>query len=53
MIALPLLTIMALNTAGLSLRPLAPLLKILADPRLWLWVLLGYALLRNLPWSPH
>ncbi|MCW0374816.1 DUF2752 domain-containing protein [Xanthomonas sacchari] len=51
-VALPLLAIMALNAAGLRLRPLAPLLKILADPRLWLWVLLGYALLRNLPWYP-
>ncbi|WP_045726693.1 DUF2752 domain-containing protein [Xanthomonas sp. GPE 39] len=51
-VALPLVALMALNAAGLRLRPLAPLMKILADPRGWLWVLLGYALLRNLPWFP-
>jgi hypothetical protein len=51
-VALPLLAIMALNAAGLRMRVLAPLLKTLADPRLWLWLLLGYAVLRNLPWYP-
>lgn len=51
-VLLPVLALMALNAAGLRMRVLAPLLKILADPRLWLWLLIGYGVLRNLPWYP-
>ena len=51
-IAMPFLALMALNAAGLPMRPLQPLLRILAKPSLWLVLLLGYAVLRNLPWYP-
>lgn len=51
-ISLPLLGLMALNAAGWRPVWLTPLMRPLAKPRLWLWVLPGYAVLRNLPWSP-
>lgn len=51
-ISLPLLGLMALNAAGWRPVWLTPLMRQLARPRLWLWVLPGYAVLRNLPWPP-
>lgn len=51
-ISLPLLALMLLNGAGVRLRRLDPLMRALARPGLWLWVLVGYAVLRNLPWAP-
>lgn len=50
--SLPLLALMALNAAGWRPAWLSPLMRRLADARLWLWVLLGFAVLRNLPWWP-
>ncbi len=50
--SLPLLAVMALNAAGWRPAWLAPLTRQLAKPLPWLWLLLGYALLRNLPWWP-
>lgn len=50
--ALPVLAAMALNAAGWAPRGSAGLWRALARPRPWLWLLLGYAVLRNLPWMP-
>jgi hypothetical protein len=50
--ALPVLSAMALNAAGWHPRGSAALWRALAKPKPWLWLLLGYALLRNLPWPP-
>lgn len=53
-VALPLLVLMALR-AGDLLPTWSPCERVLAfarRPRLWLWLLLGYAVLRNLPWVP-
>jgi hypothetical protein len=43
---------MLLNIAGIRPRVLDPLMRALANPVFWLWLLPGYALLRNLPWAP-
>ncbi len=51
-VALPFLALMAFNSAGLRIRLLDPLIKVLADPRLWLVLLLGHGIARNLPWFP-
>jgi hypothetical protein len=45
--ALPVLAAMALNAAGWHPRGSAALWRALAKPKPWLWLLLGYALLRN------
>lgn len=49
---LPVLAAMALNAAGWSPRGSEALWRALSKPKPWLWLLLGYALLRNLPWPP-
>lgn len=51
-ISLPFLFLMLLNTAGVRPRVLDPLMRVLASPTFWLWLLPGYAVLRNLPWAP-
>lgn len=51
-IALPFLLLMLLHGAGVRIRVLDPLLRVLASPVFWLVLLVGYALLRNLPWAP-
>jgi len=51
-IALPLLFMMLLHIAGVRPKVLDPLMRMLANPIFWLWLLPGYALLRNLPWAP-
>ncbi|AWH19119.1 hypothetical protein C1922_18265 [Stenotrophomonas sp. ZAC14D2_NAIMI4_7] len=51
-ISLPFLFLMLLNSAGIRPRVLDPLMRVLANPMFWLWLLPGYALLRNLPWAP-
>ena len=51
-LAAPVLAAMALNAAGWAPRGSAPLWRALARPKPWLWLLLGYALARNLPWLP-
>ena len=50
--ALPALALMALNAAGWRPRGSERLWQRLGEPKLWLWTLLGYAVLRNLPWWP-
>lgn len=51
-LSLPLLLLMLLNGAGIRPRRLDPLMRLLASPMFWLIVLVGYAVLRNLPWAP-
>lgn len=51
-VVLPLLAWMALSAAGLALPGRRTLMPIAANPRIWLVVLLGYWVLRNLPWLP-
>jgi hypothetical protein len=51
-LALPLLALMALNAAGWSPRTGVRLLHALGNARAWLVVLVGYWVLRNLPWMP-
>ncbi|GAB3065588.1 DUF2752 domain-containing protein [Stenotrophomonas tumulicola] len=51
-ISLPFLLLMLLYGAGVRLRALDPLMRVLANPMFWLVLLVGYALLRNLPWAP-
>lgn len=50
--SLPLLGLMSLNAAGWRPSWLAPLMRRLARPTPWLWLLVGYTVLRNLPWWP-
>ena len=51
-IASPLLAWMALNAAGANPPGRRLLMPWAANPKLWLVLLLGYAVLRNLPWMP-
>lgn len=51
-IAMPLLGWMALNAAGVPMPGRRLLMPWAANPKIWLVVLLGYAVLRNLPWMP-
>lgn len=49
---LPVLALMALNAAGWHPPRSQWLWRGLRKPQLWLWMLPGYWLLRNLPWPP-
>lgn len=51
-LSLPLLGLMALNAAGWRPAWLSPLMRQLARPKPWLVVLVGFAVLRNLPLYP-
>jgi hypothetical protein len=51
-VALPVLAAMALNAAGWQPAGAQRLWRALGRPLPWLVVLLGYAVLRNLPWAP-
>ncbi len=51
-VAIPLLAWMALNAAGANLPGRRLLQPWAGNPRAWLAVLLGYWILRNLPWMP-
>jgi hypothetical protein len=51
-VALPLLAAMALNAAGWQPAGMQRLWRALGRPLPWLAVLVGYTVLRNLPWSP-
>lgn len=46
------LALLVLHGAGLLPLRLLPLRNALAAPRLWLILLIGFAVLRNLPWMP-
>ncbi len=50
--ALPFLLLMLLHGAGVRMRWLNPVMRVLASPVFWLVLLVGYAVLRNLPWAP-
>ena len=49
---MPLMPLMVAWSGGWQPRPLAPLMKLLLEPKLWLWLLPGYWIARNLPWYP-
>jgi len=51
-VSLPPLALLVLHGAGLLPRQLLGLAASLANPRLWLVLLPGFAFLRNLPWMP-
>lgn len=51
-LAIPLILLMALHIAGWRPRALDPLMRILGNPSLWFAVLVGFGLLRNLPFAP-
>ena len=51
-VSMPLLAWMALSAAGMNMPGRRLLMPWAANPKLWLVVLLGYAVLRNLPWMP-
>jgi uncharacterized protein DUF2752 len=51
-VALPCVALMALYAAGWRPRALVPLLRALERPVPWFVVLVGYGVLRNLPFSP-
>ncbi len=51
-LALPALTLMLVWAAGLRPSALAPVMRVLGNARGWLWLLLGFGVLRNLPISP-
>lgn len=53
-VALPVLLLMALRAGELlpTWAPFEQVLGVARRPRLWLWLLLGYGVLRNLPWLP-
>lgn len=46
------LAVLLLHGAGLLPRRLQPLAAAIASPRLWLVLLIGFGVLRNLPWAP-
>lgn len=51
-VSLPVLAAMALNAAGWQPAGTQRLWRALGRPRPWLLLLVGYAVLRNLPWAP-
>jgi hypothetical protein len=53
-VLLPLLLLMTLRAGDLlpTWPPFERVLAIARRPRAWLWLLLGYGVLRNLPWLP-
>ena len=53
-VLLPLLLLMALRAGDLlpTWPPFERVLAVARRPRAWLWLLLGYGVLRNLPWPP-
>ena len=46
------LALLLLHGAGLLPRRLWRLVPVVASPRLWLVLLIGFGVLRNLPWAP-
>ena len=51
-VALPLVLLMALHSAGWRPRALDPLVRVIGNPTLWLAVLAGFGVLRNVPFAP-
>jgi len=52
MLVLPLLPLMIAHGRGWQPRVLAPLMRWVMEPRLWLVLLPAYWIARNLPWYP-
>ncbi|PJK11573.1 hypothetical protein CO614_04165 [Lysobacteraceae bacterium NML120232] len=51
-ISLPVLALMTLSAAGWNPPQLAGFRRFVGNPKLWLWLLTGYWIARNLPWPP-
>lgn len=51
-VSLPPVAVLLAHELQLLPRAMAPLAKRLADARVWAVVLIGYGVLRNLPWVP-
>lgn len=51
-LALPLLSLLLLDQIARLPQPLSALARRVSDARPWAVLLLGYTLLRNLPWAP-
>ena len=51
-VSLPLLGILVLGTASIRVKLPGVVERLVADPRFWLWLLVAYWILRNLPWPP-
>ncbi len=51
-VVLPLIPLMIAWSAGWQPRSLRPLMRWVLEPRLWLLLLPGFWIARNLPWSP-
>lgn len=49
---LPIVPLMIAGSYGWKPRVLSPLMALLVEPKLWLVVLPGYWIARNLPWFP-
>jgi hypothetical protein len=49
---LPLLPLMVAWGNGWQPRRLQPVMDVVLEPKLWLWLLPGYWIARNLPWFP-
>jgi len=49
---LPLMALMVAWAKGWQPRVLRPLMDVVMEPKLWLWLLPGYWIARNLPWFP-
>ena len=52
MLLLPLMPLMVAWGQGWHPRLLQPVMAVAMQPKLWLWVLPGYWVARNLPWVP-
>ncbi len=51
-LSLPVLALMSLSAAGWNPAWLAPFRRVAGNPKLWLYLLSGYWIARNLPWPP-
>lgn len=51
-LALPVVILLILQQAGMLPAGLQKTTRIFSDARPWAWLLIGFAILRNLPWYP-
>ena len=51
-LVLPLVALMVGWSQGWQPRALRPVMDVAMEPKLWLWLLPGYWIARNLPWFP-
>ncbi|WP_411833150.1 DUF2752 domain-containing protein [Pseudoxanthomonas mexicana] len=52
MLALPMMPLLAAQAQGWQPRRLQPLMWVIGEPKLWLFLLPAYWVARNLPWFP-